>query len=406
LATECRLPVPLWILCAVLATSCSSSSNSDYNNEPVSQDDALTTPSGEPVHAQLPDIDASESPVAPDETPVLIENAPIVAEPLAPELIDSNPVEPTVPMVPAVEAGPDIYLLLGQSNMVGRGNDVDAEAMSLGLDASDARIRQLNVKQNLVYDTASLETFLEPFTPLSPEHFVVATDPLHEPLEPATGDKSGTEIGLGLTFAKAALKDGARDVVLVPAAYGGTGFCASVQKVSWNAQLNSNAEFGNDWLFRRAVRRANQAIEETGGALRGILWHQGESDSFNPVCAAAYQENLMQLVKALRTTIRVDALGPEFRGPDAKIPFVLGTMSRGTNDISDQSQLDESEALVDAAHRNVSSYLVHASAVNNDDLIPPAYPCGAGGCLHFGSRALREMGYRYYQQLQSIRDAP
>ena len=57
---------------------------------------------------------------------------------------------------------------------------------------------------------------------------------------------------------------------------------------------------------------------------------------------------------------------------------------------------------MDAVHRNIGALLPYADWVNNDDLVPPAYPCGSSSCVHFGATANREIGRRYYEALKRI----
>lgn len=405
---------PAQILCAT-AFLCMLTACSDNTSPPVDPVSPATnpTPDAEQMQSNLEEGTAVEGTGSGSTEGVQQSTdagGEIVSQPDTEQPGDGTQSQSEVPpnneVIPVTQSGPDIYLLIGQSNMVGSGNDVDAAALLAGLDSPNARITQLNVKENLIYDTGSVEVFIEPFTPLSPQPIVTADDPLHEPFEPTRQGKSGTWIGLGLSFAKAALADTDHEVLLVPAAYGGTGFCDSPQKVAWNTTDGNEPPFGNDWLYLRAIERTNTAITESGGVLRGILWHQGETDGATASCAMVYQQNLQKLATALRTNINQDALGPSFRGANAMIPFVVGTMSRGVDLRGDYSQFDANKNTVDAAHRTVSSYISHAGFVNNDDLVPPDYPCGAGSCLHFGSVALREMGHRYYKELRRIRERP
>lgn len=60
-------------------------------------------------------------------------------------------------------------------------------------------------------------------------------------------------------------------------------------------------------LYREAVRRTREAMRY--GTLKGILWHQGESDRTNP----AYMERLAALIESLRRDLGV---------PD--LPFIAG----------------------------------------------------------------------------------
>lgn len=90
------------------------------------------------------------------------------------------------------------------------------------------------------------------------------------------------------------------------------GFCKNIGLVC-NARGGSNIaswKKGNKH-YKEAVRRTKQAIK-AGGRLRGILWHQGESDDKN----ANYLKELEQLIKDLRT---------EFG--EQKLPFVAGQVN-------------------------------------------------------------------------------
>ena len=52
----------------------------------------------------------------------------------------------------------------------------------------------------------------------------------------------------------------------------------------------------------------------------------------------------------------------------------------------------------------MKEYIPHADWVNNDDLVPPAYPCGRSSCVHFGAAAMREQGRRFDEALRRILD--
>ena len=77
-------------------------------------------------------------------------------------------------------------------------------------------------------------------------------------------------------------------------------------------------------------------------------------------------------------------------------------MSKGGDLRDSQLPFSPAKLIVDAAHRNVATTIPMSSFVNNDDLVPPAYPCGEGTCVHFGALALRQMGIRYYDKLKGL----
>jgi len=299
---------------------------------------------------------------------------------------------------------PDVYLLIGQSNMVGSSGDGTRDAAPGGPDEPHPRVLQLNVTDN---DASGI--FDEPAAFTNPEANVVdapivlAEDPLHVPRDPSRGGDKGFEyIGPGLTFGKSALADTTRNVVLVPAAWSGSAFCDNENDPlgQWNAEPSEASVLGNTLLFDRALLRADIALAESGGILRGILWHQGESDANLP-CATLYADNLAKLARGFRSRIAPDLRGPALRTPDAPIPFVVGTMSRGFVDSSDDYRVfNDAKQLIDDTHKAVTDFIPHSAVIVLDDLVPEnGYPCGSGDCIHFGPRALREMGVRYHAAL-------
>lgn len=156
----------------------------------------------------------------------------------------------------------DLFLLIGQSNMAGRGKVEDQDRIP------DPRIWTLD----------------------SADHWIPATDPLHFDKPKIAG------VGLGRTFAKQIVTatPGA-SIGLIPSAFGGT----SIDEWKKGGKL-----------YTEAVRRAREAAKH--GTLQAILWHQGESDS-NAVKAEAYPAKLKQLVADLRA---------DLHSPD--LPFIVG----------------------------------------------------------------------------------
>ena len=307
-------------------------------------------------------------------------------------------VQQTVLLVIAPVDAPDVYLLAGQSNMIGSSNAGVKDAIAGGLDETHPRIRQLNVVQNdrQIFNRDS--AFTSARVNLASPMFVVAEDPLHHPRVRWRDDKGGTRIGLGLSFAKALLPHTSQDILLVPAAWSGSGFCAAPGDPGWNAADSVDPALGGTLLLDRALTRLNIALRESGGVFRGILWHQGEADSNNLVCASLYRRNLQQLVEKIRAQAVVDRRGASARGPQAPIPFVAGTMSKA----GEFAHFGVVKDRVDTTHRLIAQLVPWSGFVNSDDLVPPAYSCGSNSCVHFGAAALREMGVRYAKALQEI----
>lgn len=199
-----------------------------------------------------------------------------------------------------------LFLLIGQSNMAGRGK----------IEAQDQV-----VNPNIFMLTKDLQ-------------WVPAKDPLHF-------DKSSAGVGLGSEFAREVSKANPQMTIgLIPCAVGGT-------------TLDQWKE--GSALYKKAVGRAKEAMKQ--GTLAGILWHQGESDG-DPALAETYEERLTKMMKSLRKDLEAE-----------KVPVVLGELSRGfkNNDavnaqLAQASKkiplcaLSSSEGLGKALHFNSASY--------------------------------------------------
>jgi dienelactone hydrolase len=221
-----------------------------------------------------------------------------------------------------------LFLLAGQSNMAGRGElePIDQLAYS--------RVLTLNADGQ----------------------WVPAVDPIHF-------DKPIAGVGLGRTFGitMAALNPDAT-IGLIPVAVGGSPI-DSWEPGGYHEQTDSHP-------YDDAMKRARSALEH--GTLKGILWHQGESDS-NAEKAGAYEAKLHTLINRLRT---------ELNAPDA--PFIAGQMGRfeGSPWTPEKEQVNEVHELLPQHIANTA--FVHANQLTDK-----------GDLIHFDSSSFRELGRRY-----------
>jgi hypothetical protein len=240
--------------------------------------------------------------------------------------------EPTPPTPPESF---HLFLLIGQSNMAGRGV-VEAEDRE-------------PIPRVLMLDRAGT--------------WVPAVDPMHF-------DKPIAGVGLGRRFA-ARIADAHPGIVvgLIPAAVGGShidawtpgGFDAATKTHPWDDAM------------------ARVKVAQASGTLKGVLWHQGESDS-TPELAPAYGRKLAALIARLRQTLGA---------PD--LPVIVGQLGSFVG-----APWDEAKSMVDAAHRQLPVTVPRTAFVSSEGLTDK------GDRLHFDSRSLREFGRRYadaYAQL-------
>jgi hypothetical protein len=166
---------------------------------------------------------------------------------------------------PAAPHDLDLFLLIGQSNMAGRG-PVEAQDQEI-----IPRVFMLNKEMA----------------------WVPAVDPLHFDKPAIAG------VGLGRTFAKTLLwANHSASIGLIPAAFGGTSLD------EWKP---------GDKLYADAVRRAQEAMKS--GKLRGILWHQGEADAGTMEHVSSYRQRFSSMIQHLRT---------DLNAPD--VPVVVGEL--------------------------------------------------------------------------------
>ena len=165
-----------------------------------------------------------------------------------------------------------LYLLAGQSNMAGRGIITEQFAQ-----AGNPNILMLN-KNN---------------------EWVPAKHPLHFDKPAVIG------VGPGLGFALEMLRPGTR-VGLIPCAVGGSSINA------WKPGAYDSSTKTHP--YDDALARLSVAMKD--GVVKGIIWHQGETDS-NADSAKVYLPKLLTLINALREFTHQPSL-----------PFVAGELGR------------------------------------------------------------------------------
>lgn len=231
-----------------------------------------------------------------------------------------------------------LFLLVGQSNMAGRGKIEPQDQQH------HSRLLMLSK-----YGT-----------------WVPAVDPLHF-------DKSVAGVGLGRTFGLQLIADDPQITVgLIPCAVGGSPID------SWQPGQFYPPTASHPW--DDAMLRAR--IAQKSGVIKGILWHQGESDS-NQDLAAGYQVRLDNLIDRMRSELQI---------PDT--PFIVGQMGQFA-----ERPWDEFRHTVDQAHQTLPMRVPQTAFVSSDGLQHK------GDQVHFNSAAYRELGRRYANAYLAITKA-
>ena len=236
-------------------------------------------------------------------------------------------------------SGYHIYLLMGQSNMAGRGVLTD-------------EYRQMRPARVLMLDDEN--------------KWVQAKHPIHFDKPKSVG------VGPGLSFAEAIAGTYSRDTIaLVPCAVGGT----SISK--WEPGAYDKAT--DTHPYDDALERIKEAQKK--GVIKGIIWMQGEGDS-NEASAKVYLSRITTLIKRLRKEIG-----------DPHLPFVAGELGR----------YRERYGLVNAQLAFLPSHVPYTEVVSSEGLThkgdgthldsPSAEIYGrrfAEGMLHLQRRSIRK----------------
>ncbi|MBE9463616.1 sialate O-acetylesterase [Dyadobacter subterraneus] len=227
------------------------------------------------------------------------------------------------------------FLMIGQSNMAGRGFIRDVKPIY------DEQIRML---VNGRWQTMS---------------------------EPMNFDRPTSGVSLAASFAGTwRLNNENQQIGLIPCADGGSSL--------------------DDWavggvLYENAVFQTKLA--QRTSSLTGILWHQGENDSF--ACRSeTYYDKLAVIIAALRQ---------ELEAPD--IPFITGGLgdflSTGRYGKYFTEYKSVNRELLRFANTNPNAYFVSAAELT-------ANPDG----LHFDALSLRKFGIRYFEAFKHQKNVP
>jgi len=164
-----------------------------------------------------------------------------------------------------------------------------------------------------------------------------------------------------------------RKLLILMAAVGGTGFCDS----RWGPK---------DDLFLKMLEMTGTALAlNPENRATAFIWHQGETDTENPVRDLHYK-NLSGLVREVRKTAGNNSL-----------PFIAGDFVYDWRNENMETCLP-----IITAIRDVCSDIGFAAFVETDGLQSNAEKTGNDDTIHFCREALNQMGYRYYKAFESI----
>jgi hypothetical protein len=190
-------------------------------------------------------------------------------------------------------------------------------------------------------------------------------------LQPGYGNRLnefGPEVSFGARMQELYPND---QIYLVKYAVGGTDL-----GYQWNPA--TAASHPADSLYLNMKNRVNAALASLSGqnpTVAGMIWMQGENDSTIPDYAAAYAGNLKSLIDSVRS---------DFNAPDMR--FVTARITKMTQDAGWATE--PNCTLVRNAQQYISAVDSNAASFNTDDLEKAFYG-------HYGTAGQIELGLRF-----------
>ena len=240
----------------------------------------------------------------------------------------------------------DVYLLLGQSNMAGRGEMLEEDYA-------------------VIPNVYLLDSEGKPVPAAGPMNIyssIRKTDAMQA-------------MGPGASFAKTITEQTGRKVLLVVNARGGS----SIN--DWRKDLVSYIKVGNSSKYTsvsyygEALRRVQQAMQY--GALKGILWHQGCSDQSD----VQYMTKLAAIAEDLRNDLGAD------------VPFIAGQLGGWRSSAADYN----------SRIQRINKYMIWSDWVSSKDCLPIVTASSDGQPdkedPHFDRAGQMLMGQRYAQKI-------
>jgi hypothetical protein len=132
-------------------------------------------------------------------------------------------------------------------------------------------------------------------------------------------------------------------------------------------------------IYSDAIRHAKAAMEE--GTLKGVMWHQGESDTVEQTRTDGYEKKLHRLVG----DVRKDLGNPQ-------LPFIVGNLAEFYGTGKDHKAPDRVARIskIKAILRSLPKKVPHTGFVESTDCTPAARPK-----VHFDRKSCVLLGKRY-----------
>ena len=195
-------------------------------------------------------------------------------------------------------------------------------------------------------------------------------------MAPGFGNWNGVRFGPELSFSKQFQADSGAPVAIIKYSPGGTSLFTD-----WDSSLATINRYD---YFIDTVNNAKTAAASRGWSLEisGVLWMQGESDSFGTVAPAAYEQNLSNFITQVRNDLSLPNLD-----------FHIGEIADSTVWPARQ-QIWDAQASIVATDSN--AYLV-----NGKDLELFTNDGGGSNAVHYSTAGTLLLGERFASSVAS-----
>ncbi|MCC5906480.1 MAG: sialate O-acetylesterase [Balneolaceae bacterium] len=229
-----------------------------------------------------------------------------------------------------------VFVLAGQSNMAGRAQVEPNDTIP------NERIFSINKNGELI----------------------LAKEPLHF-YEPTM-----TGLDSGLSFGKELINQipDSISILLIPTAVGGSAI----------SQWIHDSTFRNVTLFSNFKEKMQ--IGKKYGSIKGILWHQGESDAATTETIQIYDNQLKELFTLFRT-----------EADDFSLPIFIGEL--GSFSENDDNWQAINKKIKEYTETDPNAYLIKTADFNDK-----------GDRVHFDSEGQRQMGIRFAEKFMMTQE--
>lgn len=245
----------------------------------------------------------------------------------------------------------DVYLIAGQSNADGRGTNSELAGALAAYAAPQTGVRIFYV--NPTNSNPVTPSYHTGWTTLAPGSSVAPgfSGALPSP-------NFGFEVSLGRALAA---KHPERKVAIIKVSRGGTNL-----HTQWDPAGGDNFMWQT---FANKVPEALAALTASGDTaeIRGMFWHQGESDGSNPT----YQNDLAGFIAACRTLTG-----------KPNLPFALGELERDDVTPTVSGRAYQLSAMADVATADPNTFLVSSVGLFTSD----GTHFTSAACITFGER--------------------